>query len=880
VLRIPTRGAGNKVNKPALQLPIRPRLLIAGEDDGIILPLVEALGEMAEIFRSSDESKTLALAGEFRPDMVLIDADMPGKWGFEACKALKQDADYTDIPVMLITARDDIDGQTKGRQAGAVDFITKPINPPVVRKRVKIHLSLKRGSGARERRLMTVYRALSETSEALAKLRTDSELFPSACRIAVDYAGMSLAWVGIPDSADRIVPVASSGKASAYLDNLMVMATPDAPEGRGFVGAAFRENRPAVANNLKMESRALPWSKKNRIHGVQSIAAFPISRSGKPYAVLTVCNDRVGAFDGEIVFLLEEMAGNISLCLDNVDREAARKKAEEESKLAAVVYQDSSEALMITDSHNSIIAVNRAFEKITGHQRNDVIGRYPLLLNSDRHDKHFYKSLWKSLNSSGRWKGEIEDKRKNGKPFTALTTINTTFTPDGSAHRRVILFSDITEKKRSEELIWQQANFDALTALPNRRFFQAHLGQAIKKARRASAPLAVMFLDLDGFKYVNDTLGHDMGDVLLVAAAERLQSSVRETDTVARLGGDEFTVILSEIHDASSVERISEHILKRLSEPFQLGDEVAHVSASIGITFYPEDATDVEGLLKNADQAMYAAKQSGRNQYQYFTASMQEVAQVRMRLVNDLREALENDQFELVYQPIIDLVTGIIHKAEALIRWRHPTRGLINPVEFIPLAEQTGLIVEIGNWVFHEAARQAACWRKKHHPDFQISVNISPVQFKKDGIDLTTWLDHLKELDLPGQGVVVEITEGLLLDASPKVTDQLLMLRDAGIEVALDDFGTGYSSLSYLKKFDIDYLKIDQSFVRNLTPDSDDLALCEAIIVMAHKLNINVIAEGIETDEQRKLLSAAGCDFGQGYLFSRPVFAGDMETLF
>jgi EAL domain-containing protein (putative c-di-GMP-specific phosphodiesterase class I) len=276
---------------------------------------------------------------------------------------------------------------------------------------------------------------------------------------------------------------------------------------------------------------------------------------------------------------------------------------------------------------------------------------------------------------------------------------------------------------------------------------------------------------------------------------------------------------------------------------------------------------------------MYAAKQQGRNQYQYFTASMQESAQVRMRLVNDLREALEKSQFEVVYQPIVELSSGIIHKAEALIRWRHPVRGLISPIDFISAAEDMGMMAAIGNWVFHEAAKQVAYWRKKYHPDFQISVNISPVQFKKEGIDLPMWLAHLKNIDLPGHGIAVEITEGLLLDTSPKVKDQFLMLRDAGIEVALDDFGTGYSSLSYLKKFDIDYIKIDKIFVSNLEADSDDLALCEAIIVMAHKLGIKVIAEGVETEKQRNLLFDAKCDYVQGYLFSKPVPSRKFENL-
>ena len=446
-------------------------------------------------------------------------------------------------------------------------------------------------------------------------------------------------------------------------------------------------------------------------------------------------------------------------------------------------------------------------------------------------------------------------------------------------HSVIGWFYDITEKKKSEELIWTQANFDPLTGLPNRRMFRDRLEQELRKAHRTALPLALMLLDLDGFKEVNDTLGHDMGDILLKDAAQRLNSCVRETDTVARLGGDEFTVIMGELDEPGSVERVAQDILQKLAEPFHLGIETAYITASIGITLYPEDAAGIDELLKNADQAMYAAKNQGHNRYNYFTPSMQAAAQARMRLANDLRGALADNQFRVVYQPIMELATGAIHKAEALIRWQHPARGLIGPDEFIPIAEDTGMIVDIGDWVFREAARQAGRWRASRHAEFQISVNTSPAQFYSEGNSLAAWSYNLQKLGLPGQSIAVEITEGLLLDASAAITDQLLAFRDAGIQVSIDDFGTGYSSLSYLKKFDIDYLKIDRSFVRNLTPDSDDMALCEAIIVMAHKLGMKVIAEGVETEEQRDLLAAAGCDYWQGYLFSKPVPAEEFERL-
>ena len=439
---------------------------------------------------------------------------------------------------------------------------------------------------------------------------------------------------------------------------------------------------------------------------------------------------------------------------------------------------------------------------------------------------------------------------------------------------------DITEKKKFEELIWQQANFDTLTGLPNRRMFYDRLEQEIKKSNRSGLPMALMLLDLDRFKEVNDTLGHDQGDVLLVEAANRITECVRESDTVARLGGDEFTVILSELDNVNSVERIAQNIIERLAAPFQLLHETAYVSASVGITLYPADTLNIDTLIANADQAMYLAKNSGRNRFNYFTAALQEAAKTRLRLGNDLRNALAGKQLTVYYQPIVEIASGKACKAEALLRWQHPVRGMVSPMQFIPLAEEFGLISEIGDWVFRETARELARWRELFVPEFTISVNVSPVQFRHNGVDhASSWISHLRALDLPGHSLIVEITEGVLLNAEINVTEKLLAFRDAGIQVALDDFGTGYSSLSYLKKFDIDYLKIDQSFVHHLEDDQDDQALCEAMIVMAHKLGLKVIAEGVETIQQRDLLAAYGCDYAQGWLYSKAVPAEEFEAL-
>jgi diguanylate cyclase (GGDEF)-like protein/PAS domain S-box-containing protein len=554
-------------------------------------------------------------------------------------------------------------------------------------------------------------------------------------------------------------------------------------------------------------------------------------------------------------------------------RQKERRQAAESMQLASLVYQNSSEAMMVTDASGAIISVNPAFTELTGYAQDEIVGQTPSILNSGRHDHAFYQAMWREIDSTGRWQGEIWNRRKGGEIYAERLTINTIFDGGGAPYRRVALFFDITQEKRTEELIWKQANFDALTQLPNRRMVHSRLEHEISRSQRDGLSLALMFIDLDRFKEVNDTLGHDMGDILLKDAAQRLKHCVRETDTVARLGGDEFTVILCGLDHAGNAERVAEAILRKFAEPFRLKDELVYVSASIGITLYPDDAAGIDELLKNADQAMYAAKQRGRNRYNYYTSCMQEAALARMRLVGDLRVALASGQFRLAYQPIVELGTGAIHKAEALLRWHHPARGEVGPAEFIPVAEETGLISDLGNWVFYEASRQVALWRAAHDPLFQVSVNKSPVQFRVEGNTHATWFEHLRKLGLPGQSVVVEITESLLMDASAAINAQLLEFRDAGIQVSLDDFGTGYSSLSYLKKFHIDYLKIDQSFVRNLAAGSDDLALSEAIVVMAHKLGMKVIAEGVETEEQRGLLAAIGCDFGQGYLFSKPLEA-------
>lgn len=598
--------------------------------------------------------------------------------------------------------------------------------------------------------------------------------------------------------------------------------------------------------------------------GPHSCHAKPItSMSGEVLGVLSVKCSQAAASDAYAAERIHDIIQMAGVAIE-------RKRIEHDLHIAASVHQAVGEAITITDADNRIIAINPAFTRTTGYTSHEAIGNTPSLLASGRHGPAFYQKMWQSLSTTGRWQGEIWNRRKNGEEYPEWLSISTVFDDDGSVLRRIAMFSDITDQKRAEETIWRQANYDPLTELPNRRLFRDRLQQELLKAQRSGQKLALMFIDLDRFKEVNDTLGHHTGDLLLVEAAARISHCVRATDTVARLGGDEFTVIMADLSDSERVGDVAQKMLVTLSAPFHLGNNLAYVSASIGITLFPDDAVDVETLLRNADQAMYAAKEAGRNQFGYFTGSMQEIAQTRLQLSNDLRSALAAGQLEMYLQPIIELATGRIHKAEALMRWHHPVRGMVSPAEFIPLAEETGLITELGDWVFREAAQFAKNWSAQGHAPLQISVNKSPRQFFSGQSD-ETWVAYLKSIDLPADCIAIEITEGLLLDDRPEVAEKLDHFRAAGFLVSLDDFGTGYSAMAYLKKFPIDYLKVDQSFVRDMATDPGDEAIVEAIIVMAHKLGLKVIAEGVETTDQRDLLIAAGCDYVQGYLFARPM---------
>lgn len=564
----------------------------------------------------------------------------------------------------------------------------------------------------------------------------------------------------------------------------------------------------------------------------------------------------------------------------------SREKTAEQQLLAAedrfrTIFMSASVGMSLTDPETDLlIEANPAYERIIGRSSVEMKQlSWQAITHPD--DLELASQQMKRIVS-----GEITSfkipkrfiRPDNSIVWTETTLIKIASEKAATDPQYLAIVDDISERKQFEEEIKYQANYDLLTKLPNRTMLQDRLTQLIKKGRRDGQEFALLLIDLDEFKDVNDTLGHNRGDELLIEAARRIESCVRESDTVARLGGDEFVIIISELLIESGIAQVAQNVLNTLSEPFLLDENHVYISASIGITLYPDDGEEMLSLIKNADQAMYVAKNSGRNQYHYFTQAMQLAAIKRVSLINDLRIAVNENQFELYYQPIVELQSAKIRKAEALIRWFHPSNGVVNPQEFIPLAEQTRMINDLGDWVFFEAARQSGQWNNLFGEGFQISINASPIQFH--GSLESTWGDFLKKLNLDTAAICIEITENALMTSGESVANTLLAFKDSGIQVAMDDFGTGYSSLAYLTRFDIDYLKIDQSFVQNLAPDSDYLVLCSAIVVMAHKLGIKVIAEGIETELQKDLLVAIDCDYGQGYYYSKPIPAQEFEQRF
>ena len=553
----------------------------------------------------------------------------------------------------------------------------------------------------------------------------------------------------------------------------------------------------------------------------------------------------------------------------------ARRRAEVQLRLAARVFEHSGEAIIVTDGNNRIVQVNPAFTRLTGYEADEVLGRNPRFLSAGRTPPSVYQDLWLSLQERGFWQGEMWDRHKDGHVYPKLLSISVVKNSVGGVEFYIANFSDISEQKAAEERIRHVAHHDALTGLPNRLFLQATLAQVIGESRRGGGEVAIMFIDLDRFKTINDTLGHHVGDGLLIEVGRRLRSCVRESDLVARLGGDEFvTVLFGHQVNRASVS-VAEKLLARLTEPYEVEGHVLHSSPSIGISIFPHDGDSVDVLMKNADAAMYHAKAQGRNNYQFFDSAMNRATAERLLIDSELREAMDKGQLLLHYQPQVDPLSGQTVGVEALLRWRHPAKGMVPPDRFIPVAEETGLIEPLGEWVLDEACAQARRWRDVGIR-WRVAVNLSLRQLRRPGL-ASRVSDALRRHGLVGSDMELEITESSAMQNVEATLAALHELRQLGVELAIDDFGTGHSSLSYLKLMPIQRLKLDRSFVKDIECDPNDAAICSATIALAHALGMQVVAEGVENESQKAFLIKPGCDVMQGWLFSKAMPADELH---
>ncbi|MES9989022.1 MAG: EAL domain-containing protein [Candidatus Thiodiazotropha endolucinida] len=553
----------------------------------------------------------------------------------------------------------------------------------------------------------------------------------------------------------------------------------------------------------------------------------------------------------------------------------AHQIAEEKLRLADRAFQNTAEGITVTDASGNIVSINPAFEAITGYSHEEVLGLNPRVLKSGHHPDSFYKEMWDTLLLTGHWRGEIWNRRKNGDAYPEWLTISAVKDGNDETTHYVGVFTDISQIKEAQDQINFLAHHDALTRLPNRALFRERFDHALMHARRENASIALLFLDLDRFKTVNDTLGHPVGDQVLLEVSKRMNQIIRASDTLARLGGDEFVLLLEEQTDAQHAAVVARKLIDLFSRPMIIGEHELVVTASIGITLYPNDGDDPDKLIRHADRAMYEAKQQGRNTYRFFTQALTEGALERLMMENDLRRAVARNELILHYQPIVNLETRQLQGIEALVRWQHPEQGLIAPGLFIELAEEIGIIDEIGQWVLRAACTQLARWDRDGFKVPRISVNLSVQQIDREGL-ITMVSEELNSSGLSPERLELEVTESMLI-RNPELSRTVLSeLRTLGVKFAIDDFGTGYSSLAYLKLLPLDHLKIDQSFVRDIGKDANDEAIVRAIIGMSKSLGLESVAEGVEEAHQARFLQQAGSDLAQGYLYSRPLPADEI----
>ncbi len=851
-----------------------------------------------------------------------------------AAAALPLTCNGEGVGVFLVTLREtrSIDGQTVAmleRVVANVSFALDNFGREAARK-----------NGERAmRRLNRMFGAMIATNEAILRARTEQDLYQHVCDAAV-HSGNSTAMLVLLAQPDSIwlKPVAGTGETLEQITRTRHSIDADNPYGNGICGRAFRTQKPCVNPDVLKSAQAQPWQAAAREANVAACVAVPLVKAGDSIGVLLFFVGRSWAEDDEIVALMARIADNVSFALESLERagEKARADAQKE-RLARMLAALSStnEAIIRATSRAELftlvceaaakggrfnstgillarsdsdfadmaavagptaanmrqvrVSINADHPEGRGLFGNAFRSRQACISNDLRADPRGV-AFRQFVHADGARSGAAFPLMVSGQPVGVMFFISSekdTFTPEFAELLQRLTdnvsfalenFDRADEKTRADERIEYLASHDSLTGLPNREKFNDMLRHTMIVAQRHQRPFALLFIDLDRFKVVNDSLGHDAGDMLLVEIGGRLRRALRSSDTVARLGGDEFVVILEEVAGRHEVERIAGELLAVLSQPMRLSGHECHTTASIGIAMYPTDGLDVQTLTKNADMAMYLAKEDGKNGFHFFAKGLKTLSIERLTLENALRRALERDQFSLHYQPKVDMVSGAITGVEALLRWNHPELGSVSPAQFIPLAEETGLIIPIGRWVLKEACAQNMAWQRRGLRPVAMAVNLSPRQFADahllHDVDAALLASGMSSLLLQ-----LEVTEGMVMSNVPRTVKVLDSIQSRGIRLAIDDFGTGYSSMSLMKQFPIDTIKIDRSFVRDLHFDSEDRAIAQAIISMGKALGMTVVAEGVETVDQQSFLRDHACDEMQGFLFSRPLPPEKMADL-
>lgn len=732
-------------------------------------------------------------------------------------------------------------------------------------------------SNEKLQRITKLYAALSRCNKAIVNTTSEDELYPLICQIAVEFGGMKMAWIGkVDDDAKLVTPESWYGTGTEYLESLRISTDASDPTGRGPSGTSVRENRPFWCQDFKNNPIMAPWRDRGMRFGWGSSASIPLTCRDKVVGILTIYAEEPNAFDEPARNLLLEMCMDISFALNRFTSEAEHEKMQKSLIQLAHAVEQSLNAIIITDLDANIEYVNPIFTRMTGYEPDEVIGKNPRILRSGKTPRKTYYEMWATLSRGELWRGELINRRKNGAEYIEEIIISPVRQPDGRVTNYLGIKEDITEKKKNEERIDYLKHFDQLTGLPNQSLLTDRFNYSLSRAQRNKEQLTVMFIDLDNFKTINDTLGHSIGDQLLMEVASRLKKALRREDTISRQGGDEFSLILPAT-DQNGAAYVAAKLIDAVSQPCQIGDHELISTPSIGITIYPHDGEEIEILFKNADTALFRAKQDGRNNFRFFTPEMQSYSVRTLQLSSGLRQAVSRNQMYLLYQPQVSIQDGHVTGAEALIRWEHPELGMISPVEFIPLAEDNGQIIQIGEWVLRTAAMQLKKWLDCGFPSMVMAVNLSAVQFRQPNL-VETVTGILDEVGLAREYLELELTEATAMDNPQTALKIISEFHANGIHMAIDDFGTGYSSLSYLKRFRLHKLKIDRSFVRDICNDPEDKAIVTAIISLAESLGMKILAEGAESADQVDYLRQQGCHEIQGYYFSKPLSADAFST--